>query len=132
MSNTRPGIASRINAARVTIDDLLLVTEEVHKLPPDQRDWEGRAILMIKLFPGDPDKTFAIEHRLQAMNELIDSGVLPHWTLPKEKDGTIQIARPVWQATAEEPLLVRKHDAHFNKDRFLERVLSLAEPDGRA
>ncbi len=132
MTDSDSDFLARMNAARVTLDDLLHVTEEVHNLPAEERDFEGRAILMIKLFPGEPDKNLAIDNRLQAMNRLIEEDVLPHWSMPKAEDGSMQIAEPVWQAAAEEPLLVRGNDVIFDKNRFLKRVLALAEPDGSA
>lgn len=125
-------MAARINATHITIDDLLYVTEEVHKLPPDDQNWEGRMHLIVRLFKGEPDKALAIEKRLMAMSALVASGSLPHWSLPEAADGSIYISEPVWRATAAEPLLLTERDAYFEPNSFLERVLSLAEPDGNA
>jgi hypothetical protein len=44
----------------------------------------------------------------------------------------MKIAEPVWLAAAAEPLLLTERDAYFEPTSFLERVLSLAEPDGNA
>ena len=125
-------MTAQLNSVRITIDDLLFVTEEVHKLPPEDRDWEGRLHLMVRLFKGEPDKAMAIEKRLVAMSTLVASGSLPHWALPEAPDGSVNIAEPVWLATATEPLLLTERDAYFEPESFLERVLSLAEPDGNA
>jgi hypothetical protein len=125
-------MASRINSARVSLEDLLLASQEVHALPPEDRNWEGRLHLMVRLFPGEPDKGLAIEYRLTAMSRLVASGALPHWAMPEQPDGSTGIAEPVLQAAAVEPLLLRKRDAYFDAESFRERVLSLAEPDGRA
>jgi hypothetical protein len=132
MNQSLANLAARLNAAHITIDDLLFVTDEVHKLPPDDRDWEGRLHLMVRLFKGEPDKGLAIEKRLVAMSALIESGSLPHWALPEAPDGSMKIAEPVWLAAAAEPLLLTERDAYFEPTSFLERVLSLAEPDGNA
>lgn len=123
-------LTAKLNTVRVTLDDLLLATREVHKLSPEDRDWEGRLHLMVRLFKGEPNKGMAVEHRLMAMNKLITSGVLPHWALPETPDGSTQIAEPVWLATASEPLLLGEREAYFEPTSFLNRVLSLAEPDG--
>jgi hypothetical protein len=125
-------MAARLNAVRVTVADLVLASQEVHKLPAADRDWEGRMHLMVRLFSGEPDKGLAIEHRLMAMSSLLASGTLPHWATPQTPDGEIQVGEPVWQAAATEPLLLRERDAYFEKDSFLDRVLSFAEPDGHA
>ncbi|MDD5058276.1 MAG: hypothetical protein PHQ60_10410 [Sideroxydans sp.] len=132
MNQSLANMAARLNSAHITIDDLLFVTEEVHKLPPEDRDWEGRLHLTVRLFKGEPDKALAIEKRLVAMSALIDSGSLPHWALPEAPDGSVKIAEPVWIAAATEPLLLTERDTYFEPTSFLERVLSLAEPDGNA
>ena len=69
MSNTLSNMAARLNATRVTADDLLLASSEVHKLPLEDRGWEGRLHLMARLFKGEPEKGFAIEYRLMAMSK---------------------------------------------------------------
>jgi hypothetical protein len=35
-------LAAELNAVHVTVKDLLRASEEVHKLPEGERDWEGR------------------------------------------------------------------------------------------
>lgn len=132
MTERQPGIVERMQMATVTMEDLLLATEEVHRLPSERRDFEGRAIAMIQLFPGEPDKVFAIENRLSALNDLILKGVLPHWSLPKDEEGAIAIAEPVWRATAEQPILIDGNEAYFEETSFLECVLANAEPEGEA
>lgn len=132
MNQSLANMAAQLNATRITIDDLLLASREVHKLPPDDQGWEGRLHLMVRLFKGEPDKGLAIENRLMAMSALVASGTLPHWVLPEAPDGSVQISEPVWLAAATEPLLLKEREAYFEPKSFLERVLSLAEPDGHA
>jgi hypothetical protein len=132
MSSSNRAREARINAVHITLDDLLFASEEVHKLPPDDRDWEGRAHLMARLFSGEPDKAFAVDARLTAMARLIRAGALPGWTLPTAPDGSVQISEPVFLATATEPLILREHDASFERQSFVTRVLELAKPDGCA
>ncbi len=132
MSQAIVRIAAEVNAVRVTIDDLLLASREVHKLPPEDRDWEGRLHLMVRLFQGEPDKARAVEYRLMAMSKLLESGVLPHWVLPKAADDSVQIAEPVWATAATAPLLLGERDAYFDPQSFTDRVLALAKPDGNA
>lgn len=122
----------QINEVEITIDDLLDVAEEVHKLAPEDRNWEGRAFTMARMFKGQPHKAMAIDSRLTAMSEIIESGSLPGWALPKTKDGSVGVAEPVWRATAKEPLILEGNQTTFNKESFLNRVLSYAEPEGHA
>ena len=125
-------IEKRVNSVTITPEELLKVSEEVHKLPERERDFEGRSILMIKMFSGEPDKVTSIDLRLTAMSEMIDTGNLPGWATPKQPDGSVLIAEPVWVAAVEEPLLFKGNDAYFDKEKFLEKVLSSAIPEGRA
>lgn len=105
MSKTESLIAlvARVNSVHVSAEDLLSASEEVHKLPAEDRDWEGRAHLLARLFSGEGDKAFAIETRLSAMSKLIASGSLPHWSRPMGADGAALIAKPVFIAAATEP-----------------------------
>ena len=127
-------IEEKVNAAKITVADLLKVTEEVHKLPEEDRDWEGRAHLMIRLFKGNPTKAQAIEYRLIAMSRVIASGKLPGWALPQGSDGATSVAEAVWKAAAIEPLVfVGEYDEpKFDEAAFLARILSMAEPEGNA
>lgn len=121
-----------LNKIHITIEDLLFVSEEVHKLPEKDRDWEGRMHLMVRLFKGEPNKSMAIDYRLTAMSELIASGSLPHWALPIDDAGATNIAEPVWLAAATEPLIFKEYGAYFESTGFINRVLSLAKPEGNA
>jgi hypothetical protein len=132
LSRSLLNMTSRLNSARVEIEDLLLATSEVHKLPVNDRGWEARLHLMVRLFPGESDKPQAIECRIDAMNELLTSGALPGWAMPLQPDGSILVSEPVWKATASEPLLLDEHNAFFDKESFVKKVLELAEPNGHA
>ena len=132
MNRSLLNMSSKLNATRVEVEDLLLATREVHKLPANDRGWEARLHLMVRLFAGEPDKGLAVEYRIQAMDQLLVSGALPSWSTPKQADGSVLIAEPVWKAAAVEPLLLRGKTAYFDKDQFLTRVLALAETEGDA
>jgi hypothetical protein len=125
-------LVARVNSVRVSAEDLLLASDEVHKLPAQDRDWEGRAHLLARLFSGESDKAFAIETRLSAMSKLIASGSLPYWCHPTDADGATLIAEPVFVAAATEPILFSEADAYFNEAAFVERVLELADEEGHA
>lgn len=90
----------RINNAKVTVADLLKATSEVHKLPPEDRNWEGRLHTMAQVFQGNPDKALAIE-RLVAMSRMLESGSLPGWAMPKAANGSVSVAEAVWLAASE-------------------------------
>ncbi len=125
-------IENRINSEIISHLELIEVTEEIHKLPKEDRDFEGRALLLIKMFSGEPDKAMAIDLRLKAMSKIIDSNELPGWAMPKQPDGSRVVSEPVWQAAAEEPLVFLEKEIIFDKQKFLDRILSCAEPEGVA
>lgn len=125
-------LQNELNAVAITIDDLLLATDEVHKLLPDDRNWKGRLHVMARLFHDTPRKGLSIEYRLVAMSRMIEAGVLPGWAAPQAADGSVQIAEPVWKAAALEPLILEGKEAYFDQNSFLIKVLSMAEPEGNA
>lgn len=125
-------IEESINSVEVTMDDLLEASEAVHQLPPEDRNWEGRAHLMAIMFKGQPHKAMSIDSRLTAMSIMVESGKLPGWVLPEQEDGSFIIAEPVWQVTATEPLQFIDNQPCFNEELFLQNILSCAEPEGNA
>lgn len=120
-------MSKRLNAVTITKEDLLMVRQEVHQLPPDNRDWKDRLQMMNQLFKGNTDKVLAIEERMVAMTQLITSGALSDWVFPDEQDGAMKIAETVWMAAAKEPLLFKETGAYFDADPFLAYISSIAE-----
>jgi hypothetical protein len=125
-------IEKQVNSISIKHQELIEVTERVHELPEEDKDFEGRSILLIKMFPGEPDKVMAIDLRIRAMGDIIDSHVLPGWTMPEQPDGCQMISEPVWIAAAEEPLLFENDKAFFDEEKFKEKVLSCAKSEGSA
>ena len=121
---------ARINRVDVSSDDLLLLSKEVHHMPPEDRDWEGRAICAIRLFSDEEDKAIAVTARLEALARLIKSGNLPHWTRPVQEDGARLVAEPVFVAAANEPIMRSDEGHYFNTDSFTNRVLEESDVEG--
>jgi len=125
-------VEESINSIEITIEDLLEATEAVHQLPPEDRNWEGRAYLMAMMFKGQPHKAMSVDSRLTAMSAMIESGKLLGWALPDQDDGSHSVAEPVWQVTATEPLKFVDNQPCFDEPSFLEKILSCAEAEGNA
>src|SRR5687768_15671870 len=104
MVDAKVKMAAELNAVRVSVEDLLLASAEVHKLPPEDRDWEGRLHLMVRLFPGESLKASAVDLRLTAMSRLVAAGAISHWILAESSDASTSMAEPIWKATATAPL----------------------------
>lgn len=99
LKRNRRNIEESINSVEVTIDDLLEATED-HQLPPEDRNWKGRAHLMAMMFKGQPHKAMSIDSRLTAMSAMIESGKLLGWALPEQENGSYNIVERVWQVTS--------------------------------
>ncbi len=132
MDQSTANLIARLNTVDVSVDDLLLASNEIHQLPPDQRDWEGRAICTARFFKGERQKAFAVISRLEAMAKLISSGALPNGLIPEIADGGHMIARPLFLAAAKEPILFTKKEPFFNAQSFIEFVLKHTEVEGHA
>lgn len=122
----------RLNSVAVSMQDLLQASAQVHELPEQRRDFEGRALVMLRLFPGEPDKCQAVEYRLQAMSTLLSARALPGWATPPSEDGAVLISEPVFQAAATQPIVMSNGRPAFSADAFVKRVLELAPAEGSA
>jgi hypothetical protein len=122
---------ARINRVDVSSDDLLSLSKEIHEMPPEQRDWEGRAICAIRLFSEQKDKALAVTWRLEALAKLISSESLPHWAKQEAEDGARMVAGSVFVAAAKEPILLSDEGPFFNPETFLNCVLEQSEVEGQ-
>lgn len=125
-------MVARLNAERFSADDLLEISDAVHELPEDRRDWEGRMFLLAKRFPRQHYRAMAADYRLTAMSALIAKNVLPHGVLPQAPDGSHMVGECVFEAAALEPLLLRGNEPFFEPESFRRCVLELTETDGKA
>jgi hypothetical protein len=125
--------AADLNSVQVELDDLILAMRTVHELPPEERDFEGRMLAILRLFEGaGPQKCQAIYYRLAALSKIIASGDLPYFVSPECPDGSALAQGVVGQAATIELLLFSEHEAYFDPKSFQDRMLSLVEPDCHA
>jgi hypothetical protein len=74
----------------------------------------------------------AIDFRLTALARLEQEAALRGWSI-SQGGGVSSISADALKAAAEEPLIENaKGKATFDAERFRQRVLTHAEPDGRA
>ena len=130
----RPGstdarILAETNRVQVSKADLLEFIKEYHTLPAEDRDYDGRVITAIRLHSGNPDKAGAIMHRAEALAYLVAEEGAPGWTLPPQPDGAVFTEDVVFAAAVAEPLVLIGGRVRFNRQRFLERVLTLAQAE---
>ena len=60
-------LAARVNAVSVAVEDMLLASREIQKLPLRRCNRDMRADCLARLFSGQGDKALAIGYRLEAM-----------------------------------------------------------------
>ncbi len=125
-------MVARLNSERFSSDDLLEISDAVHDLPEDRRDWEGRTFLLVNRFPKQHYRAMAADYRLMAMSALIAKNILPLGVLPQAPDGSHMVGESVFEAAALEPLLFRGNEPYFEPESFRQRVLELTETDGKA
>lgn len=130
---------AKINAIPITKNDmwdLAGACEDWHREhPEDEGGFEtGFFIIATRIKKGEHDKGFALWSRMNALANLIsgDQGA-PGWTWkPKDGDGRVFTAAAMFSAAAVEPLLLDGNECVFDRARFLDRVLELAESETRA
>lgn len=120
-----------LNAVPVSTNDLLRAAEDTAALDPSDRScFEVLAITVGKHFKNQPRKAGAVFFRMEALARLVSEEGAPGWTLPRQPDGSIPTQHAVFAAAAVEPLVIRDERATFERERFLAKVLELAEPEG--
>jgi hypothetical protein len=125
-------MVARLNAERFSADDLLEISGAVHEIPEENRGWEGRLFLLAKRFRGQHYRAMAADYRLTAMCGLIEKGILPLGVLPQAPDGSHMVGESVFEAAANEPILIHGSKPHFEPESFRKRVLEFTDTDGKA
>jgi len=122
----------KLNKITVSTEDMTRVVEEVAKLDPEDRNFEGHSFVIVR-YAQDGKKATAIMERLRALARLLqEEGVLQGWTLPPQQDGMTLTQQEVFAAAAIQPLVMRDGDVAFEREPFLQKVLEIAEPEGSA
>jgi hypothetical protein len=121
-----------LNSAQVTKKDIIRVLDAANKAHTEghEADMLG-PYTTTKLFRKNPQKAQSIYFRMQALAEMLENNELPGWTLEKLKDGSIPAEDAVFAAVAEHHLTIIEDQFTFERKSFLERILVLAEPEGK-
>lgn len=125
-------VLERVNRTSVTKNDILQFVTELANREAGDRDFEGRAVLLVRLQRGNPDKALSIEFRMEALAQLFGGAEPKAWTLPPLPDGAIPTSEPVFAAAAEQPLIEVDGRPAFERDTFFAKVLELAAVGGHS
>ncbi len=120
----------RSNAILVTIDTMWRGSDEIHKLPRDQMDWDSRMDCLARIFRGQRDKAFVVNSRLEAMSKLVNSGKVPYGVTPMDTPGWNALANSVFLAATEMPILFLEKEPYFEPESFAAFVLKDARACG--
>ena len=100
VDQARADLIARVNAVSVTVEDLLLASAEIQKLPLETCNREMRTRCLALIFKGQNYKVIAVNSRLEAMGRVVRSGKIRRWVLPNI------VAEVVFLAAAKEPILL--------------------------
>lgn len=117
-----------LNAVPVSVEDLHIAVQEVHKACPKSADVETRLCTLSGIFGGHREKGAAVEARLTAMANVVATGALPKDVIAVVDGGAVDLMLPVWQAAATLPLIVDEEvgDVEFDARAFLDATVQFA------
>lgn len=121
-------LLNRINNTPVSKNEIIEILTDVHYLNEEERDWEGRAITIIRLHEGEPDKAQSLLIRIEALVRLVEREGTSGWTLPLP-NGAVATQDCVFSAAGVEPLVEKAGQLEFEREAFFTRALEFADLD---
>jgi hypothetical protein len=116
----------RINCTKLDGWELMTFADEVHRLKPKGRDFEGQVITAIRLF-NNSDKVMSATFRMEALAQIVSKGRLEGWTKPGDKKG-MSLTNPVlFDAAGQVPLRIVKDKFEFSRATLLKKVFQIAK-----
>jgi hypothetical protein len=127
-------LLNELNSVAILPNELWEISDKVHKEREEINDWEPiNSMYVIARYYNfsSPLKIQAVYFRMIALVKIIKNGLVG-WTFPRQEDDGIPTNYYVFAAAAIEPLVPLGDDFCFEKNAFLDRVLTLAEAEGNA
>lgn len=115
-----------VNRIRVTKEDMLAVAKAREDEEIDH-SLESTLHEVHEQHPDDQEKVQAIMFRMEALGRIVDERGLPGWASPPRSDGMVTLQEPVLAAAATVPLVLEGMELVFDYDRFLGKILDLAD-----
>ena len=115
-----------INGTRFTGSELMEFANEVHRLKPKDRDFEGRAITAIRFFENS-DRAMSAMFRMEAFARIISQGRLEGWTKPGDKKGMALTKTVLFDAAGQVPLRIIKNRFEFSRATLLRKAFQMAK-----
>jgi hypothetical protein len=115
-----------INSTKLTGAELMEFANEVHRLKPKDRDFEGRAITAIRFFENS-DRAMSAMFRMEALARIISKGRLEGWTKSADEEG-MSLTNPIlFEAAGQAPLRIRGNRFEFSRATLLKKVFQIAK-----
>lgn len=118
---------ARVNAFPVPQEDMFRFVEEVAKLEPGERDFEGHMLVAVRLFAPERDKGMSVIFRMEALARLLRREELPGWAKPVRPDGAVLTHPALFAAAGVATVVERKGEMAFDRDDFLRTAFELAK-----
>lgn len=118
-----------LNSIRVTSDDVIAFNDDANFVGDPLR---SHVDLPMRRYHDDDALATALMVRLGAFHELFHQGALRPWAEAADENGVTTLHPAVFAAIAIEPLIERNGSFLFDRNAFLAKILSLANPDGHA
>ena len=108
---------ARINAVRVTAEDLIRAQEDIGRLARDAHGPEAASIAIAERFGNDPEpmKAAAVIFRLEALQRILGAGLAADLDEARCADA---LSRAVFEAAARCRLVVRDGESTFDPTEF--------------
>jgi hypothetical protein len=117
----------RINSTKFKGHELMEFANEVHRLKPKDRDFEGRIVVAIQFFDGDSKRVMSALFRMEALAQIISQGRLEGWTKPGDKKGMTLTNAALFDAAGQVPLRVINNRLEFSRATLLKKVFQIAK-----
>ena len=116
---------ARINAVRVTAEDLIRAQEDIGRLALDAHGPEAASIAIAERFGNDPEpmKAAAVIFRLEALQRILGAGLAADLDEARCEDA---LSRAVFEAAARCRLVARDGESRFDPAEF-RRVAAQAD-----
>jgi|GEM_PF-3744211 len=122
-----------INSIVVSREELYAIVEEGERLTAEGKNYPGDSLFLVaRRYPGDWNRAFAVQTRMECLARLIQSPRSKGWVLPRMANGATPTKQAMIATAASHPLT--KIDDHFSFDErsFFACVLNSAEAQGHA
>ena len=115
-----------INSTKLSGAELMEYANEVHRLNPKDRDFEGRAITAIR-FLENSDRAMSAMFRMEALARIISQARLEGWVKPSQEKGMFLTNTALFDAAGEAPLRIIKNQFEFSRATLLKKVFQIAK-----